>query len=75
MPRAPVGLGTTFKCSAHGRLAVAVLYRDGDQEETRMQHSGPGDRTWCDSKRYTRRVIDEVDRDAALAVLGKDEGS
>jgi hypothetical protein len=64
--------GTTYLCGTHGRLTVPV-WQEG---EKRMRHSTAGDGDWCFSQRYTRRVVEEVDRAEVLASLNETgEGS
>ena len=65
MGRAPQP-GTSWICGAHNRLSVPAWWNG----EKRMRHAGPGDRDWCFCKRFTERVVREVDRETALAALG-----
>jgi hypothetical protein len=70
MPRAPVEFGTSLICGTHGKLSAPAWHKG----EKRMRHATAGDRDWCRSERFTRRVVDEVDRETALAALtGEDE--
>ena len=68
MGKAPE-LGISYICGTHGRVSVAVQY----EGETRMQHSGSGDRAWCASERFTQRVVREVDRETALSSLSGED--
>ena len=71
MPRVPIEFGTTYKCGTHGKRSAPAWYKG----EKRMRHTGAGDHDWCFSKRFTRSVVDEVDRETALAALAGEGAS